>query len=166
MNDVISPFSFFTSFSKRLSFDTPGKYIRWCINSVVDVACVLDEWISYFWSVTLLLSASEPNLKLRSRLKQKVSERRSSPLLRRRDSPITTAKKRSLDMAGERHGNTRTHTHTQLSAAVFDFFLCLCVFQTLHVAVPQAQAQAPLITAPTTSLMRMASLCQSPITQR
>uniref|UniRef100_A0A8D3DH87 Histone deacetylase n=1 Tax=Scophthalmus maximus TaxID=52904 RepID=A0A8D3DH87_SCOMX len=47
-------------------------------------------------------TASEPNLKLRSRLKQKVSERRSSPLLRRRDSPITTAKKRSLDMAGKR----------------------------------------------------------------
>uniref|UniRef100_A0A3B3IJM4 Histone deacetylase n=1 Tax=Oryzias latipes TaxID=8090 RepID=A0A3B3IJM4_ORYLA len=44
-------------------------------------------------------TASEPNLKLRSRLKQKVSERRSSPLLRRRDSPIATAKKRSLDMA-------------------------------------------------------------------
>ncbi|XP_056444269.1 histone deacetylase 4-like isoform X2 [Gadus chalcogrammus] len=44
-------------------------------------------------------TASEPNLKLRSRLKQKVSERRSSPLLRRRDSPITAAKKRSLDMA-------------------------------------------------------------------
>uniref|UniRef100_A0A4W5PS94 Histone deacetylase n=2 Tax=Hucho hucho TaxID=62062 RepID=A0A4W5PS94_9TELE len=43
--------------------------------------------------------SSEPNLKLRSRLKQKVSERRSSPLLRRKDSPITTAKKRSLDMA-------------------------------------------------------------------
>ncbi|XP_030637593.1 histone deacetylase 4-like [Chanos chanos] len=44
-------------------------------------------------------TASEPNLKLRSRLKQKVTERRSSPLLRRRDSPISTAKKRSLDMA-------------------------------------------------------------------
>ncbi|XP_072541702.1 histone deacetylase 4 isoform X1 [Salminus brasiliensis] len=44
-------------------------------------------------------TASEPNLKLRSRLKQKVTERRSSPLLRRRDGPITTAKKRSLDMA-------------------------------------------------------------------
>ncbi|XP_061683334.1 histone deacetylase 4-like isoform X3 [Syngnathoides biaculeatus] len=44
-------------------------------------------------------TASEPNLKLRSRLKQKVSERRSSPLLRRRDSPISSAKKRSLDMA-------------------------------------------------------------------
>ncbi|XP_016095406.1 histone deacetylase 4-like, partial [Sinocyclocheilus grahami] len=44
-------------------------------------------------------TASEPNLKLRSRLKQKVSERRSSPLLRRKDSPISTLKKRSLDMA-------------------------------------------------------------------
>uniref|UniRef100_A0A8D0ALT4 histone deacetylase n=1 Tax=Sander lucioperca TaxID=283035 RepID=A0A8D0ALT4_SANLU len=46
-------------------------------------------------------TASEPNLKLRSRLKQKVTERRSSPLLRRKDGPITTAKKRSLDLAGE-----------------------------------------------------------------
>ncbi|XP_057192369.1 histone deacetylase 4 isoform X1 [Triplophysa rosa] len=44
-------------------------------------------------------TASEPNLKLRSRLKQKVTERRSSPLLRRKDCPITSAKKRSLDMA-------------------------------------------------------------------
>uniref|UniRef100_H3CU09 Histone deacetylase n=1 Tax=Tetraodon nigroviridis TaxID=99883 RepID=H3CU09_TETNG len=44
-------------------------------------------------------TASEPNLKLRSRLKQKVTERRSSPLLRRKDGPTTTAKKRSLDMA-------------------------------------------------------------------
>uniref|UniRef100_A0A673M1L0 Histone deacetylase n=1 Tax=Sinocyclocheilus rhinocerous TaxID=307959 RepID=A0A673M1L0_9TELE len=44
-------------------------------------------------------TASEPNLKLRSRLKQKVTERRSSPLLRRKDGPISTAKKRSLDMA-------------------------------------------------------------------
>ncbi|KAA8593188.1 hypothetical protein FQN60_009304 [Etheostoma spectabile] len=44
-------------------------------------------------------TASEPNLKLRSRLKQKVTERRSSPLLRRKDGPIATAKKRSLDLA-------------------------------------------------------------------
>ncbi|KAJ8253077.1 hypothetical protein GJAV_G00208850 [Gymnothorax javanicus] len=44
-------------------------------------------------------TASEPNLKLRSRLKQKVTERRSSPLLRRKDGAITTAKKRSLDLA-------------------------------------------------------------------
>ncbi|KAJ8012914.1 hypothetical protein DPEC_G00047820 [Dallia pectoralis] len=43
-------------------------------------------------------TASEPNLKLRSKLKQKVTERRSSPLLRRKDSPITAAKKRSLDL--------------------------------------------------------------------
>uniref|UniRef100_A0A673LZA2 Histone deacetylase n=1 Tax=Sinocyclocheilus rhinocerous TaxID=307959 RepID=A0A673LZA2_9TELE len=34
-------------------------------------------------------TASEPNLKLRSRLKQKVTERRSSPLLRRKDGPVT-----------------------------------------------------------------------------
>uniref|UniRef100_A0A8C9VBG9 Histone deacetylase n=1 Tax=Scleropages formosus TaxID=113540 RepID=A0A8C9VBG9_SCLFO len=46
-------------------------------------------------------TASEPNLKLRSRLKQKVTERRSSPLLRRKDVPVNTAKKRSLDMAGK-----------------------------------------------------------------
>lgn len=46
-------------------------------------------------------SASEPNLKRRSWLKQKVTERRSSPLLRRKDGPITSAKKRSLDIAGE-----------------------------------------------------------------
>lgn len=48
-----------------------------------------------------VIAASEPNLKLRSRLKQKVSERRSSPLLRRKDSPISTLKKRSLDTAGD-----------------------------------------------------------------
>uniref|UniRef100_A0A1A8GZG6 Histone deacetylase n=2 Tax=Nothobranchius korthausae TaxID=1143690 RepID=A0A1A8GZG6_9TELE len=44
-------------------------------------------------------TASEPNLKLRSRLKQKVTERRSSPLLRRKDGPINAAKKRPLDVA-------------------------------------------------------------------
>ncbi|XP_026000069.1 histone deacetylase 4 isoform X1 [Astatotilapia calliptera] len=44
-------------------------------------------------------TASEPNLKLRSRLKQKVTERRSSPLLRRKDGPLATVKKRPLDVA-------------------------------------------------------------------
>uniref|UniRef100_A0A4W5KI85 Histone deacetylase n=1 Tax=Hucho hucho TaxID=62062 RepID=A0A4W5KI85_9TELE len=58
-------------------------------------------WLS--GCVVVNSATSEPNLKLRSRLKQKVSERRSSPLLRRKDSPITTAKKRSLDMAGRTH---------------------------------------------------------------
>ncbi|XP_045701516.1 histone deacetylase 4 isoform X1 [Phyllostomus hastatus] len=44
-------------------------------------------------------TASEPNLKLRSRLKQKVAERRSSPLLRRKDGPVVAAlKKRPLDV--------------------------------------------------------------------
>ncbi|XP_078277980.1 histone deacetylase 9-like isoform X7 [Rhinoraja longicauda] len=43
-------------------------------------------------------TASEPNLKVRSRLKQKVAERRSSPLLRRKDGTIiSTFKKRTLE---------------------------------------------------------------------
>ncbi|XP_072572075.1 histone deacetylase 9-B isoform X3 [Paramormyrops kingsleyae] len=41
-------------------------------------------------------TASEPNLKVRSRLKQKVAERRSSPLLRRTDS--APYKKRTLEL--------------------------------------------------------------------
>uniref|UniRef100_A0A8C2H3N6 Histone deacetylase n=1 Tax=Cyprinus carpio TaxID=7962 RepID=A0A8C2H3N6_CYPCA len=56
------------------------------------IRCLLPVVVSF-------IAASEPNLKLRSRLKQKVSERRSSPLLRRKDSPISTLKKRSLDTA-------------------------------------------------------------------
>ncbi|XP_010882859.2 histone deacetylase 9-B isoform X2 [Esox lucius] len=44
-------------------------------------------------------TASEPNLKVKSRLKQKVAERRSSPLLKRKDGNITTPyKKRALEM--------------------------------------------------------------------
>ncbi|XP_052370366.1 histone deacetylase 9-B-like [Oncorhynchus keta] len=43
--------------------------------------------------------ASEPNLKVKSRLKQKVAERRSSPLLKRKDSNVMTPyKKRALEM--------------------------------------------------------------------
>ncbi|XP_038625216.1 histone deacetylase 9 isoform X2 [Tachyglossus aculeatus] len=44
-------------------------------------------------------TASEPNLKVRSRLKQKVAERRSSPLLRRKDgNVITSFKKRVFEV--------------------------------------------------------------------
>lgn len=44
-------------------------------------------------------TASEPNLKIRSRLKQKVAERRSSPMLKRRDGNIMTpSKKRALEL--------------------------------------------------------------------
>uniref|UniRef100_A0A3Q2E3B7 histone deacetylase n=1 Tax=Cyprinodon variegatus TaxID=28743 RepID=A0A3Q2E3B7_CYPVA len=44
-------------------------------------------------------TASEPNLKVRSRLKQKVAERRSSPMLKRRDGNIITPyKKRALEL--------------------------------------------------------------------
>lgn len=118
--------------------------------------------------LSIRLSASEPNLKLRSRLKQKVSERRSSPLLRRRDSPITTAKKRSLDMAGERQKKRRARRVLLHTASHFlcVWYVRLCAFQTRHVAAHPAQAQALQITAPTTSLMRTASLCQSPTTRR
>ncbi|XP_063055745.1 histone deacetylase 9-B isoform X2 [Engraulis encrasicolus] len=43
-------------------------------------------------------TASEPNLKVRSRLKQKVVERRSSPLLKKNEGTITTPfKKRALE---------------------------------------------------------------------
>ncbi|XP_029340760.1 histone deacetylase 9 isoform X4 [Mus caroli] len=45
-------------------------------------------------------TASEPNLKVRSRLKQKVAERRSSPLLRRKDGNLVTSfKKRVFEVA-------------------------------------------------------------------
>ncbi|XP_058867737.1 histone deacetylase 9-like isoform X2 [Acipenser ruthenus] len=44
-------------------------------------------------------TASEPNLKVRSRLKQKVAERRSSPLLRRKDgNVINPYRKRTYDV--------------------------------------------------------------------
>ncbi|XP_030013247.1 histone deacetylase 9-B isoform X2 [Sphaeramia orbicularis] len=44
-------------------------------------------------------TASEPNLKVRSRLKQKVAERRSSPMLKRKDGNIMTPyKKRALEI--------------------------------------------------------------------
>uniref|UniRef100_A0A671LS01 Histone deacetylase n=1 Tax=Sinocyclocheilus anshuiensis TaxID=1608454 RepID=A0A671LS01_9TELE len=47
-------------------------------------------------------TASEPNLKVRSRLKQKVAERRSSPLLRRKDGTvISTFKKRAIEISGK-----------------------------------------------------------------
>ncbi|XP_049331678.1 histone deacetylase 9-B isoform X1 [Astyanax mexicanus] len=44
-------------------------------------------------------TASEPNLKVRSRLKQKVSERRNGPMQRRRDGSVlvTPPKKRSME---------------------------------------------------------------------
>lgn len=59
-------------------------------------------------SLSLLLCVSclvsEPNLKVRSRLKQKVAERRSSPLLRRKDGTvISTFKKRAIEISGERY---------------------------------------------------------------
>lgn len=57
--------------------------------------------------------ASEPNLKVRSRLKQKVAERRSSPLLRRKDGNVVTSfKKRMFEVTG--NWGLSKHTHTQM----------------------------------------------------
>lgn len=62
---------------------------------------ILTQMLFAFLFFFFFYSASEPNLKLRSRLKQKVAERRSSPLLRRKDGPVVTAlKKRPLDVTG------------------------------------------------------------------
>lgn len=58
--------------------------------------------------LTPLIVASEPNLKVRSRLKQKVAERRSSPLLRRKDGTvISTFKKRAIEITGKNCWNSR-----------------------------------------------------------
>ncbi|XP_035771789.1 histone deacetylase 5 [Neolamprologus brichardi] len=57
--------------------------------------------ISFFYLPSLFTRpVSEPNLKVRSRLKQKVAERRSSPLLRRKDGTvISTFKKRAIEIS-------------------------------------------------------------------
>ncbi|XP_031432616.1 histone deacetylase 9-B [Clupea harengus] len=53
-------------------------------------------------------TASEPNLKIRSRLKQKVVERRSSPLLKKNEGTIATPfKKRALELLEAAETNPR-----------------------------------------------------------
>lgn len=77
----------------------------------------------------ILISASEPNLKVRSRLKQKVAERRSSPLLRRKDGSVTSSyKKRIFEVAGERclilyiYESTQTCMKALLVTHIFAYF--------------------------------------------
>ncbi|NWW23572.1 HDAC5 deacetylase, partial [Falcunculus frontatus] len=74
--------------------------------------------------------ASEPNLKVRSRLKQKVAERRSSPLLRRRDGSVLSAfRKRHVEItvssvcssapgSGPSSPNSSHGAHNGLAASV------------------------------------------------
>ena len=74
----------------------PMSIFLHCPRDDLDPSCVC-----LLVMVSPFRAASEPNLKLRSRLKQKVAERRSSPLLRRKDGPVVTAlKKRPLDVTG------------------------------------------------------------------
>ncbi|KAF4804468.1 histone deacetylase 9 [Turdus rufiventris] len=75
-------------------------------------------------------TASEPNLKVRSRLKQKVAERRSSPLLRRRDGSVLSAfRKRHVEItvssvcssapgSGPSSPNSSHGVHNGLAASV------------------------------------------------
>ncbi|XP_056597929.1 histone deacetylase 9-B isoform X2 [Triplophysa dalaica] len=59
----------------------------------------LTSGLDYREDFPLRKTASEPNLKVRSRLKQKVSERRSAPMRRRDGSVLVTPlKKRSLEL--------------------------------------------------------------------
>ncbi|XP_067281788.1 histone deacetylase 9-B isoform X2 [Pseudorasbora parva] len=59
----------------------------------------LTSGLDYREDFPLRKTASEPNLKVRSRLKQKVSERRSGPIRRRDGSVLVTPlKKRTLDL--------------------------------------------------------------------
>lgn len=94
--------------------------LTWLYNLSVCVRCTVQDrfpirrkLVTDFWKLiesTVRLteeicvpyvSASEPNLKVRSRLKQKVAERRSSPMLKRRDGNIMTPyKKRALELMG------------------------------------------------------------------
>lgn len=95
-----------------------------------------------------VFSASEPNLKLRSRLKQKVTERRSSPLLRRKDGPLATAKKRPLDVAGKDSCHCCFKVLSQIVTR-FDAFQCrklihfLFIVCTLESACNSAPGSGP-----------------------
>ena len=86
----------------------------------------------------VLSSASEPNLKVRSRLKQKVAERRSSPLLKRKDSNIMTPfKDRALELMGT--DNYRNDLAFSWNGFIFSHFcdwlsvtVTLCVLKSFH----------------------------------
>lgn len=83
---VLSP-----AFRAQLSIYRKWSELHWCL------------WAEQFYLPSLFTRpVSEPNLKVRSRLKQKVAERRSSPLLRRKDGTvISTFKKRAIEISGE-----------------------------------------------------------------
>uniref|UniRef100_A0A8C2E6D1 Histone deacetylase n=1 Tax=Cyprinus carpio TaxID=7962 RepID=A0A8C2E6D1_CYPCA len=84
-------------------------------------------------------TASEPNLKVRSRLKQKVAERRSSPLLRRKDGTvISTFKKRAIEISGKPYVRMQNCLHL-MSVTAYTF--CLDLYH----AVPM-YGQSPLVT--------------------
>ncbi|KAM7372666.1 hypothetical protein PAMP_009818 [Pampus punctatissimus] len=95
-------------------------------------------------------TVSEPNLKVRSRLKQKVAERRSSPLLRRKDGTvISTFKKRAIEISGVGHDvDTPPPSSHSAHSSLLQHVLLLeqARQQTAMLAVPM-YSQSPLVTA-------------------
>uniref|UniRef100_A0A674P168 Histone deacetylase n=1 Tax=Takifugu rubripes TaxID=31033 RepID=A0A674P168_TAKRU len=85
-------------------------------------------------------TVSEPNLKVRSRLKQKVAERRSSPLLRRKDGTvISTFKKRAIEISGE-----HTHRTTQWREYLLLISLSVSQLRSLHQTLGADGTLSPL----------------------
>uniref|UniRef100_A0A8C2E6T7 Histone deacetylase n=1 Tax=Cyprinus carpio TaxID=7962 RepID=A0A8C2E6T7_CYPCA len=88
-------------------------------------------------------TASEPNLKVRSRLKQKVAERRSSPLLRRKDGTvISTFKKRAIEISGKPY--VRMPVACPVGLTSFSPFLFRQQLRSLHQSLTGDGTPSPL----------------------
>uniref|UniRef100_A0A671SW79 Histone deacetylase n=1 Tax=Sinocyclocheilus anshuiensis TaxID=1608454 RepID=A0A671SW79_9TELE len=88
-------------------------------------------------------TASEPNLKVRSRLKQKVAERRSSPLLRRKDGTvISTFKKRAIEISGKPY--VRMSVACPVGLTFFSPFLFRQQLRSLHQSLTGDGTPSPL----------------------
>uniref|UniRef100_A0A8C2JAA8 Histone deacetylase n=1 Tax=Cyprinus carpio TaxID=7962 RepID=A0A8C2JAA8_CYPCA len=95
-------------------------------------------------------TASEPNLKVRSRLKQKVAERRSSPLLRRKDGTvISTFKKRAIEISGKPCVRMQNCLHNLMSIETEyskndSFWLKIFYLRSLHQSLTGDGTPSPL----------------------
>lgn len=82
-----------------LLWDEKGLWKGWAV--FLYTGAIGSPFFNFYLFSLSQSPASEPNLKVRSRLKQKVAERRSSPLLRRKDGNVVTSfKKRMFEVTG------------------------------------------------------------------
>lgn len=109
--------------------------ISFCIYflfSSLDIGAIGSLFFNFYLFSLSQFPASEPNLKVRSRLKQKVAERRSSPLLRRKDGNVVTSfKKRVFEVTG--NWGLGSHTLTLAGRSYFILNLesiCLLISKT------------------------------------